>query len=310
MSASQIVEGPSKMRGDIPAFFKELKSGAAITMLVAPAAWTALPELSRILGFFRSLGVRAFVPVLPYADISAWVYYRLLAEEPEGFFISSACVGMNRYIAGKYPGAAPSCKVYSPLLAAARCLKTYSGARGVFAFLSPCSQKRFEFSVRGEELIRYNITVAALSGWLSTASIDLRQYPPVNPDGMGRLFKNGLTAAAFGNLSDALVQVYPRLNRRVTQGIAGAEQFFAKGFSVPRSGPFFFEPYACVGGCANGSGIPKIAEGRAFGSSATEVLENRNIPVQNKRTSPTAILERFSRFDAEFDMHDFVYKIY
>jgi iron only hydrogenase large subunit-like protein len=307
MRASKTAKGPAKNRGDIPAFFKDLESGAAITMLLAPAAWTALPELSRILGFFRSLGVRAFVPVLPYADISAWVYYRLIAEEPEGVFISTACAGMNRYIAGKYPGAAPSPKVYSPLLAAARCLKTYSGAGGVFAFLSPCSQKRFEFSVRGEELIRYNITVAALSGWLSTESIDLCQYPPVTPDSIGRLFKNGLTAASFGNLSDALVQVYPRLNRQVTQGIAGAEHFFAKGFRGLRSRPFFFEPYACVGGCANGSGIPKTA---AFRSSAAEVLENRKIPVQNKGAHTAAILERFSRFDAEFDMHDFVYQIY
>jgi iron only hydrogenase large subunit-like protein len=268
-------------------------------MLVAPAAWTVLPELPRILGLFRSRGVRAFVPVLPYADISAWVYYRLIAEEPGGVFLSSACVGMNRYIARKHPRAAPARMVYSPLLSAARYLKTYGGAPGSFAFLSPCSQKCLEFSVRGEELVRYNITIAALSRWLSTATIDLRRYQPDAASGADPRFGTGLTVAAFGSLSGALGRIFPNLECRVTQGTGGAEALLASG-PAAQNQPFFFEPYACVGGCANGTGIPK--------SSGQPAPERQNFLVQSKQPAPSAIREFFRCLDAELDINDFMYE--
>jgi hypothetical protein len=295
MNTSAIRERPVEAPGDIPAFLKSLESGAEITMLAAPAAWTVLPDLPWIFGFFRSLGVRAVVPVLPYADISAWVYYRLLAENSEGAFISSACVGMNRYIAGKYPAVAPSRGVYSPLLATARYLKTYLGVNGAFAFLSPCSQKCLEFSVRGEELIRYNITIADLSGWLAAAKIDLRRYPPLGAGGIGPNFKTGLTVAAFGNLSGALALVYPNLGHVITQGIDVSGQFLAGGFSR-QSRPFFFEPYACAGGCANGSGVRKTAAGRVPPC----------VPALRQGADRVSILELFRRFDSELDINDFL----
>jgi iron only hydrogenase large subunit-like protein len=300
MSTPAVHERPAEARGDIPALLKSLKSGGNITLLAAPAAWTVLPELPRIFGFFQSLGVRAVVPVLPYADISAWVYYRLLAENPNGSFISSACVGMNRYIAAQHPAIAPARRVYSPLLAAARCLKTYCGVTDAFAFLSPCTQKCLEFSVRGETLIHYNITIAALSAWLASAGIDLCQYPPASAAvhqaaGTGD-FNLGLTVAAFGSICGALARVYPHLESRIIRGAGRAGQFLAEDFSR-QSRPFFFEPYACPGGCANGSGI-----GKAAAPVSPDAEENP----RNKGTDTASILELFRRFDAELDVNDFL----
>ncbi|GHT72016.1 hypothetical protein FACS1894110_26090 [Spirochaetia bacterium] len=307
MIASVQSKRPPAISDDLRAFLKDLGSGIPITMLVAPAARAVMPDLPCVLGFLRSLGVRTFFPVLPYADITVWVYYRLLTSNPAGPIISSACAGMNRYITRKHPNMAPEPMVYSPLLCAARYLKNYLGLDGAFAFLSPCSQKRFEFNVAGENMIRYNVTIAALSNWLSVNHPDLHKYPPADTGPAAEYadrdivnFSQGLTVAAFGSISDVLACLLPNLDCTVTQGINDAERFFAET-AAGRKRPAVFEPYACIGGCANGSGI------RGMTRCTQSTPHTGNFLVQNKKAAREAILERFRHFDAALNMGDFYY---
>ncbi|MDR0561815.1 MAG: hypothetical protein LBG73_03920 [Spirochaetaceae bacterium] len=280
------------------AFLSYLKTGEPVTALVAPAAWSVLPDFPKILGVFRALGVRVFFPVLPYADITAWAYYRFLKEAEKETFISSACVGIRR----NFPDTGRIGTVYSPLLCAARYLKTYRGIRGRFAFFSPCDQKRFEFTVprehkREEALVHFNITIADLSEWLASEGIDAEAYPAVKADGIagdGIDFTRGLTVAYFGTISAALSAVSPDLECAVAEGLAEARRFYrAESLGRPR----FFEPYACVGGCANGSGVPAFLR--------KKTLENRmNTPSNEVKA---ALLERFTHFDRMLDIRDFCY---
>jgi iron only hydrogenase large subunit-like protein len=190
--------------------------------------------------------------------------------------------------------------VYSPLLCAARYLKTYRRIDGRFAFFSPCDQKRFEFTVRRENdqeeaLVHFNITLEALSDWLTAEGIDAESYPPVEVFGNagdGIDFSRGLTVEYFGTISGALSAVVPELEYAVSEGLTEARQFH-NAESLRR--PVFFEPYACVGGCANGSGVPTFLR--------KKTLKNRvNRPSGEAKA---AILERFTRFDRDLKVRDF-----
>jgi iron only hydrogenase large subunit-like protein len=302
----------ARNRNDMPEFLAALERGESITVLAAPAAWAVLPDMPRIPGLFRALGVRAFFPVLPYADITAWVYYRLLTENPASSIITSACAGMNRYIAGNYPALAPSPSVYSPLLCAARYLKTYCGLGGAFAFLSPCLQKHLEFSVAGEELLRYNLTIAAVSDWVDTQKIDTREIPPEGePDGVKKTgdgapdldFSRGLTVAAFGTITGALGCLIPDLDHVIAEGAAEAGAYLAGGLN-PRGRPLVFEPYFCAGGCINGQGIHRSAKN----GPKPESVQKRARSPQDAAGAKAAIIDLFARFDAALDMKDFCYE--
>ncbi|MDR0623036.1 MAG: hypothetical protein LBG10_01230, partial [Treponema sp.] len=165
---------------DIPRFLADLKRGLPIRMLIAPAAPFAFERFPQVLGYLHSLGVKAFYPVLPYADITVWAYYKILKEKPETKLIASACVGMNRYIQKHQDAyAGYLCSVFSPLLCTARYLKTYCGLEEPLAFLSPCLLKKNEFVTQNrEELVRYNITIKDLHTWLAAGAVDLRRYEP------------------------------------------------------------------------------------------------------------------------------------
>jgi iron only hydrogenase large subunit-like protein len=302
----------ARNRNDIPEFLAALKSGESVTVLAAPAAWSVLPDMPHILGLFRSLGVRAVFPVLPYADITAWVYYRLLTENHVSSIITSACAGMNRSIARNYPALLPSPAIYSPLLCAARYLKTYRGVGGAFAFLSPCSQKHFEFSVAGEELLRYNLTIAAVSDWLEREKIDLNAFPLADekdcaknpsPGAPDLDFRRGLTVAAFGTIAGALGCLIPGIEGVVAWGAADAGAYLAEGLH-PRDRTLVFEPYFCAGGCVNGQGIPPSAKGGA----PTGAAKKRPCGPEDAGRAKEEIIELFGRFDAALDMKDFCYE--
>ena len=68
----------------LPRFLRDLDAGANIVLLVAPAAAALLPELPGALAALAQRGLRAAFPVLPYADIATWVYYRFLREGERG----------------------------------------------------------------------------------------------------------------------------------------------------------------------------------------------------------------------------------
>jgi iron only hydrogenase large subunit-like protein len=173
--------------------------------------------------------------------------------------ISSACAGMNRYL-NEHPGewAGYLCPVFSPLLCAARYLKTYRLIQGPFAFLSPCILKKGEFITENqEELVRYNITIEGLNNWLNHSGIDIQQYDPhpLETDHNGK----GLTLAAFGGIGKVLAALVPDINCQVEQGTGNAAARLVKNreFGETQGRAVFFEPYACIGGCANGPGLGK-----------------------------------------------------
>ncbi|QQO09385.1 [Fe-Fe] hydrogenase large subunit C-terminal domain-containing protein [Breznakiella homolactica] len=283
-------------RNDITAFFRDLKKGQPIRMLIAPAAAQCFADFPRVLGFLWEQGVVSFHPVLPFADIAVWVYYTMLRENPEARFITSACVGMNRLLEERFPqfgGALP--RVYSPLLCAARYLRGYKKLNGSFAFLSPCALKWKEFTTpEGEELVRYNVTIDALNRWFEANPADLSRYEPCFPETGEN--GHGLTLAAFGSIGKSLEFLFPEITSRVEQGTADSLAYLSGGIMEREEGPFVFEPYACPGGCSNGAGIGKKRTSGDIG-----FLKCR------PSTAREDVVGLFSRFERELAVGDFQY---
>jgi iron only hydrogenase large subunit-like protein len=279
---------------DADRFLEDLRKGQAISLLIAPAAKAAIEDLPHLLGYLRSLGVRAFYPVLPYADITLWGYYRLFRENPHIKMISSACVGIRGYIR-EHQGelAEYLCPVFSPLLCTARYLRTYRRLSGPFAFLSPCVLKKQEFNTGNEELIQYNVTIKALKLRIKNQGITVRQYETCFPeqDHNGP----GLTLAAFGGIGKVLAALLPELECHVEQGTANTLSYLLNNreFGEQKTHPMLLEFYACPGGCANGSGVGEKGY-RDFLNPAGSV---------NTRD----IFELFTHYDKTLNLRDFCY---
>jgi hypothetical protein len=277
---------------DVSGFMEDLKKGLPVRMLIAPAAPFVFEHFPRLLGYLHSLGVGAFYPVFPYADITVWAYYTILKTSPRTKLITSACAGMNRYLKDLREYAGHLSRVFSPLLCAARYLKTYRRIEEPFAFLSPCLLKKTEFiTPNNEELVRYNITVHGLHTWLAQEKIDVTQYAPhVMEDG-----GNGLTLAAFGSIGETLAALLPDIRCRIKYGLGNARSYLAMGdFEDAQSGTLIFEPYACAGGCAGGSGMGNYRKtcGTPF------------MPCNEPRDTKT-MLRLFSHYDKTLRLEDF-----
>lgn len=286
---------------DVPRFLEDLKKGLPVRMLIAPAAPFVFEHFPRLLGYLHSLGVEAFYPVLPYADITVWAYYRILKEKPETKLIASACVGMNRYIQKHEEAyAGYLCSVFSPLLCAARYLKTYRRLEEPLAFLSPCLLKKNEFVTKDrEELVRYNITIKDLRAWLAAGAVDLRRYEPwpeeIDQNGQNGQNGRGLTLAAFGSIGKALAALLPDMEYHVEQGLGNAVSYLSgrRDFRDSQHA-MVFEPYACQGGCANGPGVGNRGSG-----GAPDFL------TRNEQRDLANIYKLFSYYDQTLKPEDF-----
>jgi iron only hydrogenase large subunit-like protein len=283
---------------DLSRFLEDLKRGLPIRMLIAPAAPFVFDFFPRLLGYLHSLGVEAFYPVLPYADITVWAYYKILKERPGTKLIASACIGMNRYIQKHqelYAG--QLCSVFSPLLCTARYLKTYRRMEDPLAFLSPCPLKKNEFVTKSrEELVRYNITMKELYAWLAAGKVDLRQYEPFPQEACQN--GQGLTLAAFGSIGKTLAALLPGTEYHVEQGLENAAAYLSqsRGFRDPQN-PLVFEPYACRGGCANGPGT-----GNRLAREPPDFL------TRHGQRDSAAIFKLFSHYDKTLRLEDFCHQ--
>jgi iron only hydrogenase large subunit-like protein len=277
---------------------RDLKAGVPVRMLIAPAAPFAFEDFPRVLGYLHSLGIKTFYPVLPHADITVWAYYTMLKANPRAKLISSACIGMNRYLEHDAEYAGYLSSVFSPLLCAARYLKTYRHMEEPFAFLSPCILKKNEFAVQNREyLVHYNITIDALKTRLAAEAVNVQQYAPCSEE-TGPNSK-GLTLAAFGGIGKALTALLPDTGYHVEQGLDNAASYLStcREFREPQSRAFIFEPYACRGGCAGGSGV-----------GADTVCEHADFLKCDEKIDIEGIFKLFSYYDATLRLEDFCHR--
>ena len=66
---------------DVDRFFEDLKKGAKISVLIAPAFLANYPnEYEKYLGMLKKMGVNRFISVSFGADITTWAYIKYITE--------------------------------------------------------------------------------------------------------------------------------------------------------------------------------------------------------------------------------------
>lgn len=191
-----------------------LAAGAPVAACVAPSfpAEFTDTDAAHLVAMIRRLGFAAVHEVGFGADLVAAAYKRLLAEQPARRFIATTCPAITSYVERLHPDLVPYlAPIVSPMVAAARVMRSIHGERARIVFIGPCLAKKEEAiaeQVQGE--IDCVLTFAELRLLLDMEGISARGLEPSDFDpphsGPGALFPltRGMLVAA--GISDDLIE--------------------------------------------------------------------------------------------------------
>lgn len=146
---------------DTERFFKDLKKGEKISILLAPAFMANYPkEYGSILGGLKKLGVNHIISISFGADICSWAYINYITKYKYLGGISQPCPAVVGYIEKYMPEILPKLfPVHSPMMCGAIYAKKYMGINDKLAFISPCIAKKNEIDDPNTHgYISYNVT--------------------------------------------------------------------------------------------------------------------------------------------------------
>lgn len=146
---------------DTERFFRDLKAGEKISVLIAPAFKANYPdEYESVLGGLKELGVNHLISVSFGADITTWGYLNYVQKHNFLGGISQPCPAVVRYIEHYTPELIPKLfPVQSPLMCAAIYTRNEMKVTDKLAFISPCIAKKMEIDdPNNHGIVSYNVT--------------------------------------------------------------------------------------------------------------------------------------------------------
>lgn len=240
---------------DTDRFFRDLRNGKKITILVAPAVKAAFPDNWRkILGTVRQMGADKIYDVSFGADICTYMHLKAVSKKRVGKIISQPCAALTDYIL-KYkheliPYLSP---VHSPILCGAIYIRKYVGDHNDIAVLSPCIAKKTEFDDTGAA--EYNVTFAQLERYFSENNIS-KIDAAFEFDGLPSY--SGAVYPMPGGLKECLNLMAPELNVINSEGVPHVYHDLDLYLETPEgSRPDVFDVLSCDYGCTVGPGVPK-----------------------------------------------------
>lgn len=251
-------QNAKEIRDETETTLRLLQEHPQVAVIIAPsfpAEFTDI-EPGRLVSMLRALGFAAVHDVAFGADLVARQYQRLLDDQPDGRYIATPCPAVVHYVRKYYPDMvgflAP---IVSPMVAAARVVRSQLGEQVPIVFVGPCIAKKGE-SPRGEPdgEIDAVLTFEELRRVFALRGIDAAAADPDDtfdpPEGgVGAVFpiSGGLLQAA--GLKEDLVAgdlVIAEGRNEFTEAIADFEQ----GQDTTR-----LLDVLCCQGCASGVGI-------------------------------------------------------
>ena len=243
-------------RDDTERFFKDLKEGVIISVLIAPSFMANYPdEYEGILWGLRQLGVKHFINVSFGADIATWAYLNYLSFSKTEGTISQPCPAVVTYIEKNIPELISKLvPVHSPMMCAAIYTKKYMGISDKLAFISPCIAKKDEIEDPNTEgYVSYNITFNHLISYIKENGVDIsgKGVKSEIESGLGDVYpmpgglkKNVLWFCGeevFVRQIEGKEKIYNFLNNYSKRIVQGKEL------------PFLVDALSCDGGCIYGS---------------------------------------------------------
>jgi len=157
---------------DTERFFEDLRLGAPISLMAAPAIRTNMPGYKRLFTYLKQLGVRTIFDVSLGADINVWGHIKYIESKMPMPIITQPCPVIVKYLEVYMHELLPRLSpVHAPMGCASVYMKKYLGNTDRIAVLSPCIAKANEFSATG--LADYNITFEKLAAYLEENQVAL-----------------------------------------------------------------------------------------------------------------------------------------
>ena len=157
---------------DTARFFEDLSKGIYISLMVAPAIRSNMPDWKKLFTYLKNLGVKKIYDVSLGADICIWGHIRYIEQNNPAPIITQPCPAVVSYCEMYRHDLLKSLSpVHGPMGCAAVYMKKYEGITDRIAALSPCIAKANEFDSTG--LAEYNVTFIKLREYLNNNHIKL-----------------------------------------------------------------------------------------------------------------------------------------
>ena len=157
---------------DLDIFLDDLRRGARISVMIAPAIRANREELGRLITWLKSLGAYRVHDVSLGADLCIWAHIRYLQQRRNSPVITQPCPAIVNYILKYHPNLIRNLSpVHSPMACSAVYMKKYEKLDMPIAAISPCISKSHEFESTG--LIKYNVTFEKLFNYIDECGINL-----------------------------------------------------------------------------------------------------------------------------------------
>ena len=285
---------------DTMRFFNDLKDGAPISLITAPAIRTNIPEYRRLFTYLKRLGIKKIYDVSLGADICIWGYVRYCKNNIGKQIITQPCPVIvtycEQYRQDLLANLAP---VQSPMASLAIYMKEYEGITDSIAALSPCIAKKQEFESTG--LSQYNVTFSRLQEYLNENNIEL-PYEETGFDnyecGLGSMFPMP------GGLKENIEFFTGKtLSIDRAEGYNVYEKLDIYASSPPEALPHIFDVLNCDEGC-------NIGPASTHTSNVFEV--NRRMDASRRAATDSRKKEYYEelyrKYDETFDLSHFMRK--
>ena len=288
---------------DTERFFNDLKLGKQISLIVAPALRSNIPEWPQLLGYLKSLGVNAIFDTSYGADICTWAYLRYIETHNVKSLIAQPCPAIVNYIEYYIPEQLSRlAPIHSPAMCIAIYMKKYKKIDEPYAFLSPCIAKSDEFNCPNTEgLIGYNVTFKKLMEYLDENNIDFKASAPIEYDneehGFGSIFSSpgGFRANVEQYIQDEWIYQ--------VEGQPEAARFLHEYASEKSNTPFLVDILNCQNGCNAGPGACRSEHDKYEVDKAMHVVKKKT--AENKSNGELPPGPDFERLDKELNLADF-----
>ena len=245
---------------DTPQFLSDLKTGAKMIAVVAPAIASVFPgNYLRLNGYLKSLGLEAFFDVSFGAELTVLSYMNYITEKKPRLVIAQPCPAIVDFIEIYHPNLIPYlAPADSPILHTIKMIKEFYPLyrNHKVAVISPCLAKKREFLETG--FGDYNVTMHALRVMLEEEKVMLGKFSAV--EYVGPPAERAVSFSAPGGLLDTAERFMPGI-RRNTRKIEGVHTVYPYLRDVSQlldkegiEFPLLIDCLNCEMGCNGGPG--------------------------------------------------------
>lgn len=292
-----------KYSDDMNLFLNDLRKGAKIACIVAPAFMLNYPNIyKRVFTWLRKLGVELIYDVSVGADITTYMYMEYVKTHNKSTVIAQPCPVVVNSVEKYYTNLLDKLiTVGSPMYCTAVYMKKYKNYSGKIAAISPCIAKSDEFKRTG--IISYNLTFKKLidkykenkavygeSGFDSNLSLMGYWYP--SPGGL----KESISTF-FGKDIHVKKIEGPKLIQSYLKEINNQQ-----GYT-----PQVIDILNCSEGCCKGTGTDTPL---SIDDMERVLIDKRMNIFPSRRTARSKIKKLLKNFSKELNLEDFlvVYK--